>query len=453
MPKITLTSFGAAEQVTGSCHLLQIGNFKILIDCGLFQGDKENYQRNWQGLGFTPSTLNAVILTHAHLDHCGRLPLLYQQGYSDKIYCTKATQQLADIVLTDNLEILKEKIAKEKLPMLYSAADLKKLQEHWQTVAYHQEIKLNKNISFTLYQAGHILGAAIVAIKAMGKTIVFSGDLGGENMPLVKDIDYLEKADYLILESTYGDREHEHTKQRINKLLDAIKQVTIKNSTLLISVFAIERTQDVLKTLNDYYETHLDWRVPVYLDSPLAFEATKIYNQHLNLLNSAAQDSLRLDKNIFNFPHLTVTNNRRESRKINSVPAPKIILAGSGMAEGGRILHHLAQYLPNQKNHVLFLGFQVPGTLGWHLTNGAFDFDYYGRKIEIKATVEQIDAYSAHGDQTSLLKWLKGFKTPPQKIFLVHGDKTVMENFSQIIKKQLNLSAQPLLHKQTITLY
>ncbi len=453
MPKITLTSFGAAEQVTGSCHLLQAGNFKILVDCGFFQGDATNYQKNWEALDFEAKTLNAVILTHAHLDHCGRLPLLFRNKYRGKVYCTKATQQLTEIILQDNLRILQEKMLEQKLPPLYSSQDLKELHNSWQPLDYYQEIKLAKNISLKLHNAGHILGAAIAEIKIDNKTIVFSGDLGGENMPLVKNIDYLKQADYLIMESTYGDRQHEFTKQRNQKLLEAVQQVTIKHSTLLISVFAIERTQDILKILNDYYETHLDFRVPVFLDSPLAAQATKIYNEHLNLLNPTAQESLKLDKDIFSFPHLKITNHSRESKKINVLPPPKIILAGSGMAEGGRILHHLAQYLPNPKNHIVFMGFQVPGTLGWRLTNGAFDFDYYGKKIEIKATVEQIDAFSAHGDQSSLLKWLNSFQIKPKNIYLVHGNEDTMQKFSAIIKQKLNLTATPLKINQPVELY
>ena len=253
MPKITLTSYGAAGQVTGSCHLLQIGAFQILIDCGFFQGSEENYRRNLDDFPFDTAKIQAVILTHAHLDHCGRLPKLYAAGYSGPVYTTTPTAKLTEIVLADNYQIMKEKTAKYHQPLAYNLLDLKKLKNNWQAIPYYQEQKLGKNISFKLYNAGHILGSALVEIKAGDKTIVFSGDLGAKNMPLVKDRDYLESADYLILESTYGDRDHVDTKEREKKLLETVQRTVLKNSVLLISLFAIERTQDILAVLNNYY--------------------------------------------------------------------------------------------------------------------------------------------------------------------------------------------------------
>ncbi len=441
MPNIKLTSYGAAEEVTGSCHLLNVDGYRILIDCGLFQGGHENYLKNWEDLLFDPKNIDVVILTHAHLDHCGRLPKLYQKGYKGKVHATGPTIKLTQIVLEDNLQIMTEKAEKQKIAPLYSSADLMKLNISWLKSDYYQEVDLGNGISFKFHNAGHILGAAIVELKTPDKTIVFSGDIGGHHMPLVKDIDYIETADYVICESTYGDRIHEDLTDRNKKLLDAVKRVTLNNSTLLITIFAIERTQDILKVLNDYYESHLDFNVPVYLDSPMAAEATKIYQEELSYLNQEAQDTLQRDKDIFRFPHLKITNSSRDSKKINSTPPPKIIMAGSGMVEGGRMLHHFGRYLSDKRNHVLFMGYQVPGTLGSKVLGGDFDFDYYGRKVPVRAGVDQIDGFSAHADQNALLDWLEHFKNP-QKILLVHGDAKVLPIFSQKIKEKLGHDSQ-----------
>lgn len=436
MPNIKLTSFGATQEVTGSCHLLKVDNYRLLIDCGFWQGGEENYRRNWEKFDFDPASINAVILTHAHLDHCGRLPRLIAGKYQGKIYATSPTIKLTKIILKDNFQIMNEKAKIYKLPMLHASTDLNKLNESWEVVKYYELVKLTDNISFKIHQAGHILGAGIIELLVGDKTIVFSGDIGTEHMPLVKDIDYLTKADYVIIEGTYGNRQHEHVNNRNAKLIKAVQRVTLNKSTLLISIFAIERTQDILKVLNDYYESHLDFRVPVFLDSPMATEATRVYQAEIHQLNAEVQTALKTDSDIFSFPHLTITNQIRKSKTINHVPPPKIILAGSGMAEGGRIIHHLAQYANNPRNNILFMGFQVPGTLGHRLMEGGFDFDYYGQKIPVKAVIDQIDGFSAHADQTALLKWLGQFKNPKQ-VFLVHGNKEVLEEFSNVINTKL----------------
>ncbi|MDD5749919.1 MAG: MBL fold metallo-hydrolase [Patescibacteria group bacterium] len=437
---IKLTSYGGVQEVTGSCHLLNLGGLRILVDCGLFQGGKENYLKNWDDFPFDPQNIDAVILTHAHLDHCGRLPLLYQRGYRGPVYCTPPTSELAKIILNDAHKIMAEKAQRQKLNPLYKEASLKKLYQNLKPINYYQSKQLTPDISFQFYNAGHILGAAIVEIKTASRTIVFSGDIGGQNMPLVKDIDYLKDADYIICESTYGDRRHEGKAERDQKLIEAVKRNTLKNGVLLISIFALERTQDVLKVLNDYYESHLDFKTPVYLDSPMAISATKVYRQNTAYLNPAAQDQLRIDADIFSFPHLKLAKNVKQSKLINQAPSPKIIIAGSGMMEGGRILHHLARYAPDAKNKILFMGYQVPGTFGHRLLNGAFDFDYYGKKVNIKAAIDKIDGFSSHGDQNELLKWLGSFAKPKQ-IILAHGDLEVMKVFVDKIKEKLGHQA------------
>lgn len=451
MPSIKLTSFGATEEVTGSCHLLEIDNYKLLIDCGLFQGDFDNYLKNWDEWLFNPKNVDAVILTHAHLDHCGRLPKLYAGGFRGKVYATPPTIQLADVVLEDSYFIMAQKAFRRHLPKLYTPQDLQKTKNSFVATDYYQTTRLNNNINFTFHDAGHILGSSIVELKIGNKTIVFSGDIGGQNMPLVKNIDYLTKADYVITESTYGDRNHEEEDVRDTRLLELVKKVTAKNSTLLIAIFAIERTQDILKVLNDYYESHLDFNVPVYLDSPMAYKATQIYKKNIKYLNEASQKSLVEDNDIFSFPQLKISNTIRQSKKINSVPPPKIIMAGSGMLEGGRMIHHLAHYLKNEKNQILFVGYQVPGTLGHKILDGAFHFDYYGKKSPIRAAVDQIDGFSAHADQKALLNWVSHFKKP-KKILLSHGNLKALQTFSQLITDKLGYQNEILKLNNTIEL-
>lgn len=449
--EIKLTSYGATEEVTGSCHLLNIDGYRILVDCGMWQGDWENYRKNWNKFLFDPQNIDAVILTHAHLDHCGRLPKLYAGGYNGPIYATDATIDLAKIVLEDSYFIMDEKAFRKKMPKIYSQADVHKALKSFVPLNYYAQQDLTPDISFKLHNAGHILGSSIVEIKANNKTIVFSGDIGGQNMPLVKDVDIIKEADYVICEGTYGDRIHHDTKTRDQELIRAVQRATLNRSTLLITIFALERTQNILKVLNDYYETHIDFKVPVFLDSPMATQATKIYKKHLDYLNDDAQDDMKRDKDIFDFPHLKITNHIRKSKEINTVHPPKIIMAGSGMMEGGRMIHHLSQYIGDKNNNILFMGFQVPGTLGHKILNGAFNFDYYGRKIQVKAVADQIDGFSAHADQNALIKWLKGFKNPKQ-ILLVHGNKTILEKFAIIIAGELDFDTNILKFNNSIIL-
>jgi metallo-beta-lactamase family protein len=446
---IKLTSYGAAQEVTGSCHLLNINGFRIVVDCGLWQGGEENYLKNWDELGFDAKDIDAVILTHAHLDHCGRLPRLFANKYKGKIYLTPPTAKLARIILDDNLKITLQKSSQMKLPVLYSPDDLAKTYSAFEIVDYYQTTKLSGDINFTFHNAGHILGSAFVEIKAndprnsgASKTIIFSGDIGGEDMPLVKDIDYLDKADWVVCESTYGDRLHENLNTRDQKLIQAVQRVTSNNSTLMIAVFAIERTQDILEVLNNYYENHLDFKVPIFLDSPMAARATEVYKQYTRYFKDEAQDILKTDRDLFDFPHLKVTNQTRDSKKINSLPPPKIVLAGSGMLEGGRMMHHLAHYMNVAKNHLLLTGFQVPGTVGHKVLNGATHFKYYDHSIQIKAMVDQIDGFSAHGDQAAMLKWLKAFGKNTKKVFLTHGHGQAFDVFADKIKNQLGISAE-----------
>jgi metallo-beta-lactamase family protein len=451
MSKINLTSYGATQEVTGSCHLLNVDGFRLLIDCGLYQGDINNYFKNWEEFGFAAKNVDAVILTHAHLDHCGRLPKLIKEGFKGKIYTTPPTADLVAIVLADNLKIMAEKIAHTKYPPLYSSIDLANTNKKFLPVEYGQDCKINENISFTLHQAGHILGAAIVKLKISGKTIIFTGDIGSEDMPLVKNVEYFDQADYVIMESTYGDRLHAQVKDRNAVLLQAIQRVTTQNSTLVMSEFAIERAQDILKVLNDYYEKHLDFRVPVYLDSPMADVVTKIYKKYTSYFNDSVQDDLKRDRDIFDFPHLKITSESRFSKNINMAMPPKIILAGSGMADGGRIIHHLAQYAGDRKNYVLFMGFQVPGTLGHKFTTGAFDFSYNGKKVPIHCAVDQIDGFSAHADQAALMKWVGNFQNQP-KIFIVHGNPEAMTVLAQKINTELKLQTTILLRQTSVDL-
>lgn len=435
---IKLTSYGAAGEVTGSCHLLNINGYQVLVDCGQFFGDQNNELKNWEPFGFDAKKIKAVVLTHAHLDHCGRLPGLVKAGFRGKVYATRPTIKIAKLILADSLEIMKEKSRAYQKSELYSLNDLNRLNKLWQETDYYKSQEISRGVFLTLHNAGHILGSSIVSIKALDKNIVFSGDLGYTGMTLVKDVDYLTKADYVICEATYGDHDHENVKTREQKLLTAVQRVTVKNSVLMIALFALERTQDILKVLNDYYESHLDFNVPVYLDSPLAIQINQVYKQEKKYLNLESQEKLKQDPDILSFPHLRLTPRVRDSKIINNSPNPKIILAGSGMLEGGRMLHHLALYIQSANNNLLFTGYQAPGTLGHKILNGAFSFEHHGTTIPVRAAIDYIDGFSNHADQTALLTWLSHFQNP-QKIILVHGDPGAMKELVSKLKTPVEI--------------
>ncbi len=444
-----LKILGAAKEVTGSCYSLQTPEESILVDCGMFQGSKELEKLNYAKFEFNPRKYSALLLTHAHLDHCGRIPLLVKSGFRGKIYATPATKALAQIIMLDAAKIAAEdtknenkRRAKERLPArkpLFSLADANQALRLFSTVKYHEEVRITKNISAKFYDAGHILGSSSIQVKinekGKTKTIVFSGDLGQEDSILVKNIESIQNADYVLMESTYGDRVHESKEKRIVELLRVIKETYSKGGKLIIPVFAVERTQELLFYIGKFMDEGKIPKMPVFLDSPMAIRATEVFKKFTNQLNANVRERMEETNDVFGFPELNLTQGRRESIEINFVKGPCIIMAGSGMCNAGRIKHHILNNIEDKKNTLLFVGFQVEGTLGSWIKKGEKKVRLLGREVEVNAKIESIEGFSAHADKNGLFKWLKNYQKKP-KVFIIHGDQEQQVALEKNLKKE-----------------
>ncbi|MCX6779377.1 MAG: MBL fold metallo-hydrolase [Candidatus Magasanikbacteria bacterium] len=418
-----LTFHGAAGEVTGSCYLLETNNKKYLIDCGMFQGGEFSEDRNWNAFGFDPQTIEAVILTHAHLDHTGRLPKLVKEGFTGTIYANPATRDLARLVMLDAVEIMLYNQKKNGIPLLYEEADVEDTMKLFKSVDYVQKTRLDEDVHFTFKDAGHILGSCFIRLELEGKIIVFSGDIGNVHVPIVRETANLGEADYLVLESTYGHTNHEDPERRIFLLQDAIITTIKRKGVLMIPAFSLERTQEILYEINSLLNSNLIPHSPIFLDSPMAAAATEIYKKYPQYFDEAAKYLIGKGDDLFNFPDLKITHTPDDSKQINNIKAPKIIIAGSGMMNGGRILHHLLRYLSDAKSMLLIIAYQARGTLGNRLLKGE-------KRVHI-AEVRVIGAYSAHGDQNKLVAWVKEAKRSPSRIFLVHGDEEPLSALQQ----------------------
>ncbi len=452
-----VTSYGAAQTVTGSCHLVKIDSLRILVDCGMFQGDGGS-QRNYEDFGFEASKIDYLILTHAHLDHIGRVPKLIKEGFKGKIIATKPTRDIAKIMLLDSAKILKEeyKILIKKAKRrgdedlihepLYSEENVKQLfAKKWHTLEYYQDYKLGHHAIVSLGNAGHIMGSAFVMIDykehEKQKRIVFSGDIGSPERLIIDSVDKLDQADTLFIESTYGDRNHKSLKESVEEFKSAVTNTINENGNVLIPSFALERTQEILWLLHEMYEEGLLPQCRVFLDSPLAIKATELYNKYPFHLSDAPEAESSIGKDPFSFKWLETTQSRDQSIKINSVKKRSIIIAGSGMCNGGRIMQHLKHRLWNPNNAVIFVGYQVEGTLGRSIVDGAKYIKLYGEEIVNKATVYTINGFSAHADQNDLIEWIRPIKKL-NKLFLIHGETAKMDIFTQVIKQKLDIDAQ-----------
>jgi metallo-beta-lactamase family protein len=433
-----ITFNGAARIVTGSCHLIEAGSEKILVDCGLFQGTEETEALNHLPFAFNPKDVSAVLLTHAHMDHAGRLPKLIKEGFHGKIFCTIATKDLCEILLLDGAHIQEEE---EKLGgPLYDEMDVKKTMTRFNEVDYGKEYEVTPNIRARFRDAGHILGAAILEIfvkEGKKKTkLVFSGDMGQKNTPIVNNPEEIEEADYLFLESTYGARLHKDVGKGNALLAAVIRRAYKKGGKLFIPCFAVQRTQELLYRMRELRKNAQIPRVDVYLDSPLAMKATAIYKKHQECFDA---ETRKVDKP-FSFSGLTYTPSVNESKKINSMKGPLIVVAGSGMCTAGRIRHHLRNGIYNPKNTVLFVGYQAEGTLGREIIEGAKKLDIFGETVEVKSEIVMIESFSGHADYNGLLDWVEAFKKKPKKVFVIHGEEKSSLSMQQKLEK-MKLSA------------
>jgi len=450
-------SYGAAKVVTGSAHLIVTPKSKVLIDFGMFQGEDE--ELNYQKLDFNPKEIDALILTHGHLDHVGRIPLLYKHGFRGKVFATEATFDILKVVLKDSAKLqmedykTREKKAKRlnqnAKPPLYTKKDVKEALKLMKKVIthYNKPIHITKDIIAVFKNAGHIIGSSFIEIFYQKKHIVFSGDLGNKSTPLLPSPQKPGVADSLFIESTYGDRNHKSFKESKKELINAITN-TIKKGNVIIPTFAIERAQLLLCILKEMSQKGLLKNAKVYLDSPMAKKVTNVYKKHSYLLSKECQ---KYKKHPFEFKELKLIKSVNESKKINNIKKGAIIIAGSGMLSGGRILHHLKHNIWNEFSSLIFVGYQAKGTLGRKIIDGAKFIEIYNEKVAVNAKIYTINGFSAHADQSELIEWMKEFDRL-EKIYLIHGEEEKQKIFQETIQKTLKKPSHIVEMKETIYL-
>ncbi len=452
----TVTSYGAAEVVTGSCHILTIDNGPtIMIDCGMFQGQEE--ARNWEPFDFEPKEVDYLLVTHAHLDHVGRMPKLVKEGFNGLICATEATRDLADVILNDSAKIMKEdyltlyKKAQRRgteegvREPLYDEEDVEAvLDKAWKRTVYDETFELTEGISVTYRDAGHILGSAFIEItyleNGVTQTIVFSGDIGNDNDMVLPVLQKCSHADYLYVESTYGDRNHQGQEESIGEFKKIIIETMQQWGNVLIPSFAVERTQEILCILKGMHDRQELPECQIFVDSPMATRATAVYNNHTDLLSQTCQDIKARDGSVFDFENLVYTLDVDASKAINDVKQRAIIIAGSGMCTGGRILHHFKNRLWNPKNAVIFVGYQAVGTMGRAIVDGARWMKIYQEDIVIKASIHTINGFSAHADQNAIIRWISQIEGL-HRIYLIHGEEDKEVVLRAVLENALHAKA------------
>jgi len=422
MAEVKISFYGGVEEVTGANFLLEIDNKRLLIDCGLFQGFTFADHRNWDPFPYDPKSIDALVVTHAHVDHVGRIPKLIHDGFQGKIYSTPPTKELAEIMLRDTAHILEKKDEKYGLAEIYTEENIKKALSLWQVMPYHNVLMLSRQVELSFRDAGHVLGSAMAVFEYNNKKIVFTGDLGNSPSPLLRDTEEVTDADYLIMESVYGDRNHEARNRRREILASIIEKNFQKKGVLLVPTFSLERVQELLFEIDELVENDLVPVTTIFLDSPLAIELTRVFKAHQDYFNKKTQFIIGAGDDVFNFPGLRPTLKTEESKNILKSPPPKIIIAGSGMSAGGRIVHHEKNYLKDPKTTLLLTGYQTPGTLGRQLEEGARKVTILGEEIEVKAEVVKIDGYSGHKDSDHLVEFVEKGKKTLKKVFVVMGE-------------------------------
>lgn len=437
-----LTFYGGAKEVTGANYLLESGSTKILIDCGMPQ--EGSGTRDVSDFLYDPKTVSAVCITHGHIDHTGRLPQLAKSGFSGNIFSTPPTKEIAELLLFDSENVLRDHAEKEGTPVLYDKNDVIKALGLWETVPYGKEFTVG-DFTVKLINAGHVLGSSSIVVKAEGKTVVFSGDLGNAHMPFLKGGEYPENVDYALIESTYGDRLHDDAEKRKDMLENTIEEVSARGGVLMIPSFALERTQEMIFEMNELVEHRRVPDVPVFIDSPLAIRLTEIFKEHMSdpvYFNDAAVKLVKEGDKIFDFHGLHITLRSGDSKKIKEVAPPKVIIAGSGMSQGGRILFHEKEYLPGEKNAILFVGYQAEGTLGRAIAEGAKTVKIRDEEVAVKCEIRSISGYSAHADQAQLMKWASSTQGSIKKMFVVQGEEIAANTLAVKIRDELAINTE-----------
>ncbi len=443
MNSSTLSFYGGVGAVTGANFLLESGGKKMLVDCGLEQGGKFCEDVNRKPFSYDPASVDALFVTHAHIDHIGRIPLLVQKGFHGVIYSTAATLELSRIMLIDSMKVLARESKHEGLPPLYEKGDVERAFSLWKIIPYKEKTTVLNTFEVLFKDAGHILGSAIIEFTSVetGKSIAFTGDLGNSPSPLLRDTETVNDVDYLVMESVYGDRVHQHREERGSLLRHVIETTISRGGTLMIPAFSIDRTQVILYEVNNLIEEKKIPPVPVFLDSPLAIAVTDIYKKNTKLFKSDIQDEIKSGDDIFSFPGLRMTNSTEESKEINKVNGPKIIIAGAGMSHGGRIQHHEQRYLPDKNSTLLLVGYQVAGSLGRALQDGAKEVYINRKKVSVRADVAVISGYSAHKDRDGLVDFASHLSKRAKKVFVTMGETSASLFLVQRLRDFLELDA------------
>ena len=446
MSEMRLTFHGAVGgQVTGSMHMLECAGARFLLDSGMFQGRRAEADALNRSLKVDPRTLNAVILSHAHIDHSGRLPLLVREGYHAPIYATPATRDLCAVMLADSAGIQEHdadylrRHGHPAVSPLYTGNDAVQTQELMIGLPYHRPFYLRRNLSFEFTDAGHILGSASVDLRfaeGQGHRLVFSGDIGRWGLPVIRDPEPPSgPVDTLIIESTYAARDHESVAGSAAKLGEAVARTAKRGGKVLIPSFAVGRTQELVYALHELWRDGRIPEIPIYIDSPLAIDATQVFRMHPEVFDRKERLAGRTSK-LFDFPLVRFTRSVEDSKKLNSLNGPAVIIAASGMCEAGRILHHLAHGLGDHRNLVLFVGFQAEHTLGFRIQRGDKVAKVFGDEVEVRAEIETIGGYSAHADRTELRQWVKRLGGPIKRAFVVHGENPAREAMREILASE-----------------
>ena len=433
--------FGAVDAVTGSNFLFEVNGKRIMIDCGLFQGDTFSDERNHEKFLIDPSSVDVLLVTHAHIDHIGRIPKFVREGFRGVIYSTPPTEQLTQIMLLDTVSILQREATRDGRPPIYVESDVRDTMKLWRTHEYYTPFEVMPQVSCEFKDAGHMLGSSMMFLTLNGTLMVFTGDLGNSPAPLLRDTDSIAGATYLLMESVYGDRNHEGRDERKDILREAVTHSIAIGGVLLIPAFSIERTQELLFELNELVEHHKLPDVKIYVDSPLAIKATEIYKKSDKYFNKETQHIIKNGDDVFKFPRLFFTESKQESMAIWETKGPKVIMAGSGMLNGGRIMHHMKHYASDPNNAILLSGYQAVGTPGRRISEGEKNITVNGEHLSIKAKVSTLHGYSGHKDMDHLVEFAEQGKDTLKKVFVTIGEPKSSMFLAQRLRDYTGLNA------------
>ncbi len=443
---------GGVRTVTGSATLLERGSLKWLVDCGMFQGGKEIEKRNRSVQHYHPEELSFILLTHAHIDHSGLIPRLIKEGFHGKVICTKATRELCQVMLQDSGHIQEteaewqnrksKRAGGEERDPLYTVKDAERSLQYFQTIGYGEIFPMTDGVKVRFQDAGHILGSAMIEIwieeEGEEKKLVFSGDLGNSDQPIIRDPSLVKEGDVLWLESTYGDRLHKSREETVQELLKIIQEALRDQAKVIIPAFAVERTQDIIFTIGQLMRKGLIPSVPVYIDSPLAISATEIFKRNSDCFDEETKALLLGGENPLELPEIIYSQTTEESKAINGDSRPGIIISASGMCDSGRIQHHLKHHLWRESSHIVIIGYQAEGTIGRRIVDGAKTIRLFGEEIAVKAHIHTLGGFSAHADQKGLLEWLSHFNNPRLEVFVNHGEEKISMELGQLIRRGLH---------------